>query len=125
MTEDASPQALLGHLQLMNKGRLMNAAVLLYGKSPQRFLITSEIRCAHIHGTEVAKPIHSCQVNMGTVFDLVDLAVEFVLSKNKFPLGTLTESVRAVRCGSIDSPPKGAPRFQVCSRTEQTHEHRR
>lgn len=31
-----------------------------------RFLISSEIKCAHFHGTEVAKPIPSYQVYKGT-----------------------------------------------------------
>ena len=38
----------------------------------QRFLMSSEVRCAHYHGTEVAKPIPSYQVYKGTVFELVD-----------------------------------------------------
>ena len=52
--------------------------MLLFGKQPQRFLISSEVKCAHFHGQEVAKPIPSYQVYKGTVFDLVDQAVDFV-----------------------------------------------
>ena len=59
LTEDATPEELLEHLNLSNDGRLTNAAVPLFGKAPQRFLISSEIKCAHFHGTEVAKPIPS------------------------------------------------------------------
>ena len=59
LTEGSSPEELLEHLNLLNDGRLTNAAVLLFGKSPQRFLISSEVRCAHFHGTQVAKPIPS------------------------------------------------------------------
>ena len=55
LAEDSSPEELLEHLKLLNDGRLTNAAVLLFGKSPQRHLISSEVRCAHFHGTEVAK----------------------------------------------------------------------
>ena len=93
--EDASPNELLEHLDLLHKGRLTNAAVLLFGKVPQQFLLTSEIRCAHFHGTEVAKPIPSYQVYKGTAFDLVDQAVDFVLSKIALSVGTRAESVRA------------------------------
>ena len=59
LPEDVSPEGLLKHLNLLNKGRLTNAAVLLFGKSPQRFLLSSEIKCARFHGTEVEKPIPS------------------------------------------------------------------
>ena len=101
LTEDTSPEALLEHLKLLNDGRLTNAAVLLFGKSPQRHLISSEVRCAHFHGTEVAKPIPSYQVYKGTVFDLVDQAVDFVLSKINRSIGTRVESARAPRTYEI------------------------
>ena len=65
------------------------------GNHPNRFLISSEIRCAHFHGTEVAKPIPSYQVYKGTAFQLVDHAVDFVLSKIALWVGTRAESVQA------------------------------
>ena len=101
LTEDAAPEELLEHLNLSNDGRPTNAAVLLFGKAPQRFLISSEIKCAHFHGTEVAKPIPSYQVYKGTVFDLVDQAVDFVLSKINRSIGTRAEGVRAPRTYEI------------------------
>ena len=95
LADDAAPEALLEHLNLLNGGRLMNAAVLLFGKRPQRFLISSEVKCAHFHGTRVGKPIPSYQVYKGTVFELVDHAVDFVLSKIALSVGTRAESVQA------------------------------
>ncbi len=95
LADDAAPEALLEHLNLLNRGRLTNAAVLLFGKRPQRFLISSEVKCAHFHGTRVAKPIPSHQVYKGTVFELVDQAVDFVLSKIALSVGTRAESVQA------------------------------
>jgi ATP-dependent DNA helicase RecG len=86
--EAATPEELLTHLNLLDDGRPTNAAVLLFGKQPQRFLIASEVKCAHFHGTEVAKPIPSYQVYKGTVFELVDQAVDFVLSKINLSVGT-------------------------------------
>ena len=72
---------------------MTNAAVLLFGIAPQRFFISSEIKCAHFHGTQVAKPIPSYQVYKGTVFDLVDQAVDFVLSKIALSIGTRAKSI--------------------------------
>ena len=95
LPEGASAEELLVHLNLLNDGKPTNAAILLFGKSPQRFLISSEIRCAHFHGTEVAKPIPSYQVYKGTAFQLVDQAVDFVLSKIALSIGTRAESVQA------------------------------
>ena len=92
---ETPPEDLLRHLNLLSRGRLTNAAMLLFGQAPQRFLISSEIKCAHFHGTEVAKPIPSYQVYKGTVFALVDQAVDFVLSKIALSVGTRAESVQA------------------------------
>ena len=104
LPEGVKPEGLLKHLNLLNRGRLTNAAVLLFGKSPQRLLISSEIRCARFHGTEVEKPIPSYQVYKGTVFQLVDQAVDFVLGKIDRAVGTRSESVRAPRTYEI--PPE-------------------
>lgn len=88
LNESSSPRELLTHLNLLNDGRPTNAAVLLFGKQPQRFLISSEVKCAHFHGTEAVKPIPSYQVYKGTVFALVDQAVDFVMSKVNLSVGT-------------------------------------
>ena len=95
LPKDSSPEDLLKHLNLRKNGRLTNAAVLLFGGAPQRFMVSSEIKCAHFHGTQVAKPIPSYQVYRGTVFNLVDHAVDFVLSKIALSVGTRAESVQA------------------------------
>ena len=63
--------------------------------------MSSEVRCAHYHGTEVAKPIPSYQVYKCTVFELVDQAVDFVLSKIYRSIGTRAESARAPRTYEI------------------------
>jgi hypothetical protein len=51
LNEDATPDELLTHLNLLTGGRPTHASVLLFGKQPQKFLISSEIKCAHFHGT--------------------------------------------------------------------------
>ena len=104
LSDGTAPADLLAHLNLLKDGRPTNAAVLLFGKAPQRFLISSEVRCAHFHGTEVEKPIPSYQVYKGTVFQLVDQAVDFVLGKLDRAIGTRAESVRAARTYEI--PPE-------------------
>lgn len=91
---DTPPHEVLAHLNLLDKERPTHAAILLFGRQPQRFLITSEVKCAHFHGYEVAKPIPSYQVYKGTVFDLVDQAKDFVLSKIDLWVGTRAESTR-------------------------------
>jgi ATP-dependent DNA helicase RecG len=94
LAEATPPEEVLTHLNLLSQGRPTHAAILLFGKAPQRFLITSEVKCAHFHGFEVAKPIPSYQVYKGTVFDLVDQAKDFVLSKIDLWVGTRAESTQ-------------------------------
>lgn len=94
LAEEASPEELLTHLNLLSEGRPVHAAVLLFGKRPQRFLISSEVKCAHFHGTRVAKPIPSYQTYKGTAFALVDQAVDFVLSKIDLEVGTRSVSTQ-------------------------------
>jgi len=93
LSDGTEIQEILTHLNLLNKGRICNAGVLLFGKQPQRFFINSEVRCAHFHGIMVAKPIPSYQVYKGDVFQLVDQAVDFVLSKLDFNVGTRKENI--------------------------------
>ncbi len=95
LSEDTQPVHVLEHLNLLKKGMPTNAAILLFGASPQRFLISSEVKCAHFHGTEVRKPIPFYQVYKGTVFDLVDQSVDFVLSKINLAVGTRESSTQA------------------------------
>ena len=95
LAEEAEPVELLAHLNLLHEGQPTHAAILLFGKQPQRFLISSELKCAHFHGIEVAKPIPSYQVYKGTVFDLVDQAVDFVMSKINLWVGTRQDGPQA------------------------------
>ena len=88
LEENTPPVEVLAHLNLLDAGQPTHAAVLLFGKQPQRFLITSEVKCMHFHGTEVSKPIPSYQIYKGTVFDLVDQATDFVMSKINRRVGT-------------------------------------
>ncbi len=77
---EADPEVILTHLNLIEDHKITNAAILLFGKNPQRFFISSEIKCAHFHGYDVVKPIPSYQVYKGDVFELITQAVNFVLS---------------------------------------------
>ena len=43
----------LAHLNLLDGGHPTHAAVMLFGLLPQRFLISSEVKCMHFHGTEL------------------------------------------------------------------------
>jgi ATP-dependent DNA helicase RecG len=95
LAEDTPVETALTHLDLLDRGRPTHAAILLFGKEPQRFLITSKVKCLRFHGTEIRKPIPSYQTYKGTVFEMVDQAVDFVLSKIDRAIGTREYSIQA------------------------------
>lgn len=80
---------------LTDDGRLTNSALLLFGKDPQRFFRTSEVRCAQFYGTKVEKPIRNYQVFTGSLFEMIDKAVGFVMSRIDARVGTREHSVDA------------------------------
>ena len=62
-------------------GRLSNAAALLFAKDPARFDPSWEIKCVQLWGTEFEKPFPSYHVYRGTVFEQIDQALDFVMSR--------------------------------------------
>ena len=81
-------QDALVHLNLLDGDRPNHAAVLLFADEPQRFVLTSFVKCLRFHGTEIRKPIPAYSSFRGTVFELVDQAVDFVMSKLDRAVGT-------------------------------------
>ena len=75
-------ETVLKHLNLIDdSNRVTYAALMLFGKKPQRFSITSEVKCMQFYGTRVEKPVPSYQIFKGDVFQLVDQATNFVMSR--------------------------------------------
>ena len=94
LSVNATKEKVLIHLNLLRGKEVSNAAILLFGKQPQRFFISSEIKCAHFHGTKVEKPIPFYQTYKGNLFELVDQAVNFVLSKIDYAVGTRSKGTQ-------------------------------
>ncbi len=82
LNEDVSVPVFLRHLDLMDDdGNITNAAILLFGKKPQKYFISSEVKCVQFYGNKVEKPVPSCQIYRGDVFELVNQATSFVMSR--------------------------------------------
>ena len=83
---------LLKHLNLIRTdGGITNAAILLFGKNPQRFFINSEVKCAQFYGVRVEKPMADHQIYQGDVFELADQATRFVMTHISNWVGTRSE----------------------------------
>jgi predicted HTH transcriptional regulator len=95
LAETATMADVLTHLNLLQGWLPTKAAVLLFGRNPQRFLPSAEVRCMHFHGTEVARPVPFYRIFKGNVFEQADMSLDFVLSKLNRGVGTRAESVQA------------------------------
>ncbi len=85
----------LAHLHMLSGDQPTNAAILLFGRDPQRFLPAAEVRCMHFHGIEIERPVPFYRIFKSTVFGQVDMAVDFVLSKLNRSVGTRSKSTQA------------------------------
>lgn len=67
----------LAKLELLYEGKPNRAAILLFGKRPQRFFYPAELRCARFKGAE---PIHfiDMKVMAGDIIAQVPAAMEFI-----------------------------------------------
>jgi len=84
---DASISDVFTHLKLIRDGKLTNAALLLFGKSPRKFFDQAKIKCVQLPSTEVVKPFSSYHIyEEENLFEQIDKAVAFVLGAIKFPV---------------------------------------
>jgi len=95
LSEGAAVADVLTHLNLLLGGQPTKAAVLLFGRNPQRFLPSAEVRCMHFHGTEIARPVPFYRIFKGNLFEQVDMAHDFVMSKLDRSVGTRAQSAQA------------------------------
>ena len=111
--EDRSKRDFLKRMhQLTDKG-ITYAALLLFGKEPQRFVLQSEIRCARFKGLDVLE-FEDMEVIKGTAIEQVERIVEFVkrnlkmevtfgdqierMEKWEYPLLAIKEAVTNAVC---------------------------
>jgi ATP-dependent DNA helicase RecG len=74
---DTPLQEVLEKLELRRDGQLTRAALLLFGREPQRFLRQSEVRVARFRGTE---PLHFLDMKVieGTLIEQRTAILEFI-----------------------------------------------
>ncbi|MCQ2069184.1 MAG: DUF4062 domain-containing protein [Bacteroidaceae bacterium] len=81
------------HLITDNDG-VTNSALLLFAKDVQKWFPQATIKCAQFYGTLMEKPILSQQLYDGNVFEVVDRAVDFVLSRIDAHVGERTQTAQ-------------------------------
>lgn len=80
LSKDAGVERVLKSLNLTDNSKITNAALLLFGKEPQKYFPTSEVKCVQFYTNTISKPLASYQVFQGSLFEMIDNAVSFVMS---------------------------------------------
>ncbi|MCC5918837.1 MAG: DUF4062 domain-containing protein, partial [Cryomorphaceae bacterium] len=83
---------ILAHLNVLRGGKLTNSALLAFAKKPQYFFPAATVKCAYFHGVAVIKPMPDYKEYSGTVFQMADDAIDFVLSKISLSTGDRSQS---------------------------------
>ncbi len=122
ISDDGLLDDILMYLKLLQKGKLTNAAVLLFGREPK--FIQSEVKCIRFDGNKPVKPYIDFQTIGSNIFDLVDKTEDFVLrnirksiwlvpgqiqreEKHEYPLSAIREAiVNAIVHRDYSSPSK-------------------
>ena len=76
---DTPTKDALKRLELMAERNPTNAAILLFGKNPQRLFLQSEARCGRFKGTKITGPFIDMKVIGGNLFDQIGEIEKFVL----------------------------------------------
>jgi ATP-dependent DNA helicase RecG len=72
-----SIKEILERLNLIENGKLTNAAILLFAKEPQRFFIQAKIRCGRLKGTS-GHDFIDMKILEGTIPELREKAMKFI-----------------------------------------------
>ena len=75
---DTPVETALESLELLKDGRLTNAALIFFGRNPQKFIDRAEVRCAKFRGDDVTQPYSNMKVIRGTIVAQIDQTEQFI-----------------------------------------------
>ena len=75
---DTPVETALESLELLKEGKLTHAAILLFGRNPQKFVDQAEIRCAKFRGDDVTQPYSNMKVIRGAIVAQIDQTEQFI-----------------------------------------------
>ena len=104
LSKDTPAEQVLTHLKMIQEGKICNSALLAFGSDPRYYFPTAIVKCAYFLGTRWEKPIEDHKVFEGDVFEQVNAAVSFVMSKLSTSVGLREESAQAPIKNEIPRP---------------------
>jgi ATP-dependent DNA helicase RecG len=108
LSEDSPLEEALVRLKLLRKGNLTNAALLLFSK--EQIFLQSEVKCIRFSGNEPVKPYIDFQTIEQNVFDLINLAEDFILRNIRKSIWLIPDKVQ--REEKYEYPPDGLHPYQ-------------
>ena len=105
LPEKMTPKQMLEKLKLVDdQDCVANAGVLLFAQDPQRWFVSSEVKCAQFYGTKVVKPMPNYRILEGDALELIEGALAFVLSRIDLWTGDRTVSGTAAVNTELELP---------------------
>ena len=105
LPQNISVDRFLNHFHLLSpNGIPLNSAILLFGRDPQRWFLTSQVKCVEWPTSERCKPIKDHRIVQGTLFEMADAAVSFVLDKLEKWIGPRSTGKGAAAPTGFDIP---------------------
>jgi len=116
LTYDSLENA-LKKLRVYQDEKLLNTAVLLFGKKPQSFFPNAKLRCAVFGTTDTAYPIDMKDFE-GDVFSLIEKAEDYILQN--IHIGMRVEGLQRIDIPEIDKEARFERRSLMRSAIETT-----
>ena len=105
LAQNTPVEKFLNHFHLLSSdGTPLNSAVLLFGRDPQARFLTSQVKCVQWPTPERCKPIKDHRIVQGTLFEMADAAVSFVLDKLEKWIGPRSTGIGAAAPTGFDIP---------------------
>lgn len=89
---DTPVSAVLKRLQMTDGERITNSALLMFNKRPIQFFPSAVVKCAQFYGTIKQKPIPDFKTFEGTLPELLNQSLHFILAKINVAVGTRSNS---------------------------------
>ncbi|MFH1127054.1 MAG: RNA-binding domain-containing protein [archaeon] len=104
ISESSSIKDALLKLKLTHVGNLTNAAILLFGKKPQDFFFSAEVKCIRFKGKNVTEPMIDMKIISGNIIDHVTEIEKFIFDHIR--LESWIEERKIQRQEKWEYPPK-------------------
>lgn len=104
ISANLDPPEILMRLGLVKNNKLTNAALLLFGKGPQKFFIQAEVKCVRFKGTSVTEAMVDMKEVRGNLIDQVIEVEKFIF--NNISLTSWIEDGKIQRQEKWEYPPK-------------------